>query len=113
MVLLLMGVYTQLIYAADSLLHLSFDFAVPFMLFCLCAIAGVVAASKLIRRVFDKFPGFANSLVFGFMAGSLISLLVQSVLLQDAAFNWFIGGASLAAGLAVSFLFVALGKAMK
>ena len=113
MVLLLMGVYSQLIFAADSLLQLSFSYALPFILFCVCAVAGLVAASKVIRRVFDKYPGFANSLVFGFMAGSLLSLLIQSVMLQEAGFSWFVGGAALAVGLAVSFLFVALGKALK
>ena len=111
-VLLLLGVYSQIIYVADSLLRMNFTYAVPFLIFCVCAVAGIVAASGAIKYIFDKYPGFANSMVLGFMAGSLLSLLIQSVKLQDASFNWLIGGAALAAGLAVSFLFVALGKAM-
>jgi len=111
-VLLLMGVYSHLISVADSLMHLSFTYLFPFLLFCLCAVAGVVLASKVIGHIFDKFPGFANSLVFGFMSGSLLSLLIQSIRLQEAGFSWLLGGGALAAGLVVSFLFVALGKAM-
>ena len=111
-VLIIMGLYNQLILAADTLLHLNFEYAVPFALFFACAVAGLVFASIVIKAVFDKYPGFSNTTVFGFISGSLIGIMVQSHQIQDAGFNWGTGGLMLAAGLAVSMLFVLLGKKM-
>jgi len=62
--------------------------------------------------VFERYPGLANSMVFGFMVGSLIGILVQSLRLHDASFNWLLGGVMLAAGLGISMLFVLLGRSM-
>lgn len=112
MMLILMGVYSQLIFAAESFLHMDFTYLVPFGLFGVCAIAGLVIASKGIKYVFEKFPGFANSTVLGFMAGSLIGILIQSFQLDNTNFSWLLGGAMLVAGLGISMLFVIIGKAM-
>ena len=112
MVLILTGVYSQLIFAAESLLRMNFAYLFPFGLFCACAVAGLALASRGIKAVFERFPGFANSMVFGFAAGSLIGVLTQSLRLEDPGFTWLLGGLMLAAGLAVSMLFVVLGKVM-
>ena len=113
MILIIMGVYEQLIYAAESLLRFDFTYLIPFGIFGVCALAGIVVSSKGIKAVFERFPGFAHSTVFGFMTGSLIGILIQSLQINDPNFHWIHGASTLAAGLAVSMLFVALGKVMK
>ena len=113
MILIIIGVYSQVIYIADMLLHLNFAYLLHFAVFCLCAVVGLVAASSGIKAVLARFPGFANSVVFGFVAGSLIGVLIQSARLEDADFNWLTGGIMLAAGLGLSVLFVFVGRAVK
>jgi len=112
MVLILFGIYGQLLFAANALLHLDFTVLIPFGLCGLCAVGGMVLASKGIKLVFEKFPGFANSMVLGFMTGSLAGILVQSLRMRDEGFTWLLGGLMLAAGAGISILFVALGKKM-
>jgi len=112
-VLIIAGVYSQIIYMADLLLHFDFTYLVHFGVFALCAVAGLVMASRGIKTVFDRFPGLANSLVFGFVAGSLLGVFIQSLMMRDDNFSWLFGGFMLVAGLAVSMLFLVLGKAMK
>jgi len=111
-VLLIAGVYSQLLHAAELLLHFDFTYLVPFGFFCVCAIAGLVSASKGIKIIFEKFPGFSNSTVFGFMSGSLIGILIMSLQMNDTNFNWLLGGVMLVIGLGISMLFVVMGKKM-
>ena len=113
MVLIIAGVYSQMVFAAESLLHLNFAYIADFGVFFAGAVVGLVLTSRLIKSVFKKHPGIANSLVFGFMAGSLIGILVESLLMKDTDFSWLLGGIMLAAGLLISMLFVVLGKTMK
>lgn len=113
MVLIIMTVYYPVIFIADQLLHFDFTYIVHFGVFFVCAVVGLVITSRGIKAIFKKYPGFANSLVFGFMAGSLISLLAGSIRMEDTGFNWLLGGAMLVAGLCISMLFVFFGKAMK
>jgi len=112
MVLILFGVYGQLLFAANTLLHLDWSYLIPFGLCGLCAVIGMVLAARLIKFVFERYPGFANSMVLGFMAGSLAGILVQSLRMSDDGFTWLLGGLMLAAGAGISVLFVALGKRM-
>jgi len=112
-VLIVMGVYGRLLFAAESLLRLDFTPLLPFGLFCACALLGLVLASRGIKFVFDRYPGFANAMVLGFMAGSLAGILIQSLRMHDEGFTWLLGGAMLAAGAGISLLFVALGKRLQ
>ena len=112
MILIVFGIYTHLIAAAESLMHLNLEYLLPFGLFCVFALIGLVAASRGIKHIFDKYPGFANSAVFGFVSGALIGIFIQSMRLSDPNFSWLLGGAMLAAGLGISGLFVVLGKKM-
>lgn len=112
MVLMLSGVYTQLIFIADSLLHIDFTYLIPFGLFGLCALIGLILTSRGIKFVFEKYPGLANTTIFGFMSGSLIGIFIQSLKLSDPNFNWLLGSIMLVAGLGTSMLFVFLGKSM-
>jgi putative membrane protein len=110
MILILMRVYGQLITAAETLMHLDFSPLPAVAVFGACAVLGLVLASRGIRFLFKKYPGFANSTVLGFMGGSLLGLLVQSVRMPDPRFHWWLGGAMLTVGLATSMLFVVLGR---
>ena len=111
-VLLMIGVYEQLLFIAESLLHFNFTDLLPFLVFLACAVLGLVLSSKGIGLVFRKHPGFANTTVFGFMSGSLIGILVQSLKISDPGFTWLSGALMLTLGLAVSMLFVFLGRVM-
>ena len=112
MILILTGVLGQVMFMASSLLHMDFTYLLPFGLFGLCAIVGLALSSNAIKIVFKKVPGFANSAILGFMAGSLIGIFYQSLHLPDTNFNWLAGGIALFAGLGVSMLFVVIGKVM-
>jgi len=74
---------------------------------------GVVLAARLIKFVFERYPGFANAMVLGFMGGCLAGILAQSLRMRDEGFTWLLGGAMLAAGAGVSVLFAVLGKKMQ
>ena len=112
MVLLIFGVYDELIYTVNSLLSLDSTYLAPFGFFCVCVIVGLVGASRVIKTVFEKYPGIANSTVFGFMAGSLFGILYQSLRISSPNFNWLLGVAMLAVGLGISMMFVILGRIM-
>ena len=109
-VLIIAGVYSQLIVAAESMLRFDFTHLFPFAVFCVCAIAGLVIASRGIKYIFSKHPGFSNSTVFGFMSGALIGILIDSLRMDDANFTWLSGCIMLAAGLGISMMFLLLGK---
>ena len=106
------GILSQLIFAVDSLLKLDFTALVPVGVFALCAVTGLVLTSKGIKYVFNRFPGFANTTVFGFMAGSLAGIAVETHYLSSQNFNWYLGGGMLVAGLLISMGFVVLAKKM-
>ena len=111
MVLIIMGVYKPLFDMANAFLRMEFmPFLVPVGVFGVCALAGLVLTSKGIKAVFERFPGLANSMIFGFMTGSLIGILMESI--QEGNSDWLVGGVMLVIGLAVSMLFVVLGKVM-
>ncbi|MCL1819806.1 MAG: DUF368 domain-containing protein [Oscillospiraceae bacterium] len=109
-ILIYMGIYSQLITMADSLLRMDSAYLFPFGLFLACALAGVIFTSKGVKTLFERFPGFTNSMVFGFMAGSMLGVITLSLRLESYNFNWFIGGFMLFAGVVVSLLLVMLGK---
>ncbi len=110
MVLIIFGIYRGLIIMAESLLHFNFTYLVPFGIAGFCALVGLVLTSNGIKYVFEKHPGFANSLVFGFMLGSLIGIIIQSLQLQDENFSWIFGSIMLVVGLGISLLFVVMGN---
>jgi uncharacterized membrane protein len=75
-------------------------------------LGGLVLTSRGIKAVFEKFPGLANTMVFGFMAGSMIGILIRSLRLSDVNFTPLMGALALVAGLAISMLFVVIGRGM-
>ena len=100
MVLIVMGVYDFLIAAAKSLDIVTI--AVVGVSFVLA----MVASSKLIKFVFEKFSGMAHCMVMGFLIGSVSGIFCT--LPKDG--SNLAGIVMLAIGLAVSLLFVYLGK---
>jgi len=111
-ILIVMGLYSQLIFVAESLLRLDLTHLVPFAFFCVFAVAGLVSSSRVIKFAFKKYPGFSNTMVFGFMSGSLLGVLISSLGKDDPGFSWFLGGAMFIIGLGLSVLFVLLGRFM-
>lgn len=109
-ILILFGVYTPLIASAEMMMRLDFSPLLPFGLFVVCFLVGLVLVSKLIRRAFEKHPGFSNTAVFGFVFGSLVSIFYQSLQINQAGFSWLIGAVMIVCGFALSMLFVVLGK---
>ena len=113
-VLIIMGAYSSLLLYTNELLHLSFAYIVPLAVFIVCALFGLVLASHLIKHIFKKYPGFANSMVFGFMSGSLIALLLQGIKPNSGQYiNWLFGAIALLVGLVVSVLFTLLARKSK
>jgi len=111
-ILVVVGIYEPLIYSAENF-YASGSYFLSFGLFCVSCIAGLMLVSRAIKKIFDQFPGMANTAVLGFMAGSLAGMAWFSLQLDDPNFNWWIGSVMLLAGLAISGMFLLLGKRMK
>jgi len=111
-VLVILGVYSPLIYAAEALLHAELSFLLPIGLFLICLFVGLISTAKGIKYVFERYPGFANTTVLGFQFGSLIGIAYQSHYITDRNFTWLLGGIMLAAGFCISVMFIVLGKVM-
>ena len=112
-VLVILGVYNPLIYAADSLMrNLEFSFLIPISFFIVLTVIGLMTTAKGIKFVFNKYPGFANTTVLGFQFGSIASIMYKSHQTIDPNFTWLLGGIMLAAGAGISVLFILMGKYM-
>ena len=111
-ILIVTGVYEEIIYYARSALSGDLAYLSLVILFLVCWIVGLVLTAGRIRAFFRKAPGLANTTVLGFMAGSLCGIFIQSLFLEDPNFNWGLGVIMLVAGLGLSALFLALGRSM-
>ena len=100
MILIVMGVYDYLIGAAKSLEIVTI--AVVGVAFVL----SMIVSSKLIKFVFSKFSGMAHFMVLGFLIGSVSGIFFT--LPKDG--SNLAGTIMLIIGLAISLLFVYLGK---
>lgn len=100
MILIVMGVYDFLIAAAKALDIVTI--AVVGVAFVL----SMMVSSKLIKFVFSKFSGMAHFMVMGFLIGSVCGIIFT---LPKNGSN-LAGAIMLVIGLAVSLLFVYLGK---
>lgn len=100
MILIVLGVYDYLIAAAKSL-----D-VVVIAVVGIAFVLAMVATSKLIKFVFAKFGGLAHFMVLGFLVGSVSGIFYT--LPKDG--SNLAGVIMLVIGLAISLLFVYLGK---
>ena len=104
MILIVMNVYEALLTAVKTLDILTIGVVgIAFVL-------AMVISSRVIRWVFNKFTGFANFMVLGFLIGSIggigYGVFAGGIGLADA----LVGVVMLAVGLGISLLFVFLGK---
>lgn len=100
MILIVMGVYDKLIESAKS-----FDIVVIAVV-GIAFVVAMVLSSRLIKFIFEKFSGLAHFMVLGFLVGSIGGILCS---LPSDGSN-IAGVIMLVIGLAVSLLFVYLGK---
>lgn len=100
MILIVMGVYDYLIASAKSLDIVTI--AVVGVAFVLA----MVVSSKLIKFIFARFSGMAHFMVLGFLIGSVGGIFLT--LPKDG--SNLAGAIMLVIGLAISLLFVYLGK---
>lgn len=100
MILIVMGVYDYLIASAKSLDIVTI--AVVGVAFVL----SMIVSSKLIKFVFSKFSGMAHFMVMGFLIGSVSGIFFT---LPKGGSN-LAGAIMLVIGLAISLIFVYLGK---
>ena len=100
LILIVMGVYDYLIAAAKALdIFTAVVVGISFVL-------AMVASSRLIKFVFTKFSGMAHFMVMGFLVGSIGGIFYT---LPHNGSN-LAGAVMLLIGLAISLLFVYLGK---
>lgn len=100
MILIVMGVYDHLIAAAKSL-----D-VVTIAVVGVAFVLAMVLSSKLIKFIFSRFSGMAHFAVIGFLLGSVCAIILS---LPKNGSN-VAGAIMLVIGLAISLLFVYLGK---
>ena len=100
MILIVMGVYDKLIESAKS-----FDIVVIAVV-GIAFVVAMVLSSRLIKFIFEKFSGLAHFMVLGFLVGSIGGIFCS---LPSDGSN-VAGVIMLVIGLAVSLLFVYLGK---
>ena len=110
MIMILTGSYGQLIYAAESLMQGNMDYLMPVVAFIICVAGGLLFSSRIIKAVFAKYPSTANTMVLGFITGSLLGMLVQSLRLEDPGFAWWHGAVTLVAGIGLSVLLMILNR---
>ena len=110
MILIMLGVYKHLLETASGMVpNFPLTNITVAALFIGCFVVGMIAFSNMTKRIFDKYSGFANFVVFGFMCGSLVSICIN-LPPSNENFNWFIGGLMLLVGLGISLLFLVLGR---
>ncbi len=100
MLLIVMGVYDNLIAAAKSL-----DIVVIGVV-GVAFVAAMVIFSRFIKFIFNKFNGLANYMVLGFLVGSIGGVCCS---MPEGSLN-VVGVIMLVIGLIISLLFVFLGK---
>lgn len=100
MILIVMGVYDTLIASAKSL-----DIAVIATV-GIAFVVAMVLSSRLIKFIFEKFSGLAHFMVLGFLVGSIGGIFCS----LPANGSNVAGVIMLVLGLAISLLFVYLGK---
>ena len=100
MILIVMGVYDYLIASAKAL-----DI-VTIAVVGIAFVLAMILSSKLIKFIFSKFSGMAHFMVLGFLTGSICGIFFA---LPQGGSN-LAGAIMLIIGLAISLLFVYLGK---
>jgi len=106
MVLIIMGVYSSLIHIAESFIFLDFRFIIPFSIFLLGTLIGIIITAKGIKHILDNHQELSNWIIFGFMGGSLSGLIYEIFKINDGDFNLIFGIVMLSFGLSISAAFL-------
>jgi len=104
-ILMLLGLYTDLLFAADAIMRGQYGLLAYIAAFALCMFAAVILVARFIKRAFERIPAIAYAVVLGFIVGSCVGIGYSSLQLNDVNFNWFMGAATFFAGTAVSIFF--------
>jgi len=107
-ILMLLGLYTDLLFAAEAILRGELHLLVYVGVFVVCMFAAVIVTSRFIKTAFERVPKIAYAVVLGFIAGSFLGIGFNSVQIDDAGFNWLIGAVVFTAGTALSLFFAYL-----
>jgi len=105
-ILILLGLYTELLFAASEIMAGHYGLLVYIGVFALCMFAGVILTSRLIKRAFEKIPAIAYAVVLGFIIGSFLGIGLSSLQIADPHFHWVSGILSFGAGVCLSLFFV-------
>jgi len=107
-ILMLLGLYTDLLFAAEAILQGELHLLAYIGVFAVCMFAAVVLTSRFIKAAFEKAPKVAYAVVLGFILGSFLGIGVSSLQISDVNFNWFMGIVTFIAGTALSLFFAYL-----
>ncbi|MCL2531896.1 MAG: DUF368 domain-containing protein [Oscillospiraceae bacterium] len=115
--LIVMGIYPQVMYAANQLFGASAIYLPHLLLFIGGIVAGLVLVAKSIAKSFDKWPGPSHSSVFGFMIGSMVGMALLGLTTEHpfaiaAGWNWLIDFVAILVGVGISIGFMVMGKKM-
>lgn len=105
-ILIMLGVYGQLMYLAENFFRGEFSYFLPLLILALSALFGLVLMSRGIKAMLERFPGFSNTCILGFMTGTLLGILVESGNVYDPGFTWLQGILALLLGLGLSLVFM-------
>ena len=115
--LIVMGIYPQVMYAANQLFAGSANYLLHLLLFFGGIAAGLVLVAKSIAKCFDKWPGPSHSSVLGFMIGSFVGMAILGLTTEHpfaiaTGLNWLIDFVALLVGVGISIGFMVMGKKM-
>ena len=108
LILMLFGVYDYLLQTAASAMTNLLGAAAIAIPVGICFLVGLIIFSNVIKLLFDRYPGFAYFMVFGFMCGTLFAVFPSA--LPQTAGGWLTCALMFIAGLGVSTGFQLLGK---
>lgn len=117
MILLIFGYYQFILSSAKEFIKgfFSFEFAGllnPFLALLILAIGitvGVIVMSKIVKKLYTKYPQYCNMVVFGLLIASLFAILYSSnteyngTLFQVEVWQWCVGIICMILGAACSF----------
>ena len=108
MVLIIFGTYNALIHMAKTLIHFDFRFLIPFSIFIICGLIGIFITSNGIKYLLNQYPEISNSLILGFMSGSLLGIIFKIIRMENINFKWSFSMVMFCFGLTISTIFVLL-----
>ncbi len=81
--LLIFGLYINIIAAVKALLHLNFEYFPVLFVFGLGVIVGIVSIVRAVRVALDKFRSATVYLIIGMMLGSIYSVIMGPTTLDE------------------------------